>query len=306
MTPTKPTMDSRQLAEELWAQLPLEPGLVRPYTWLSASRERIISAWCASPTEIAARIETVPRGFDMYIQLNASRLGWRFRPSAQYVPAIQGVLVDLDPNKDVDHTSMDDLDTAYGHLLKSSVNRGQVTVVDSGRGYQLWVLTQNLPPEQAPRIATFLRSFPKMSSCKVDTACSDLPRLARCPGTLNTRVGERAQFLTIGARPKSGDWLRAFPPMAVLPPPEPAPIEGGQNWQVYFSRLTTAAQRFILSGAMRGGRHRGAFAAAASMRDAGAPADVALEAVREGASMCGLDEGSVVSAVRSAYKEFGK
>jgi len=285
--------------------LPLSEELVRPYSWIGPGR--CVSGWARSPEELYRGFRYLPPSDNGFIQLNASRLGYKWRPRASHVPAIQAVIVDLDREEGQPHTSIEDAQYVQAWLLAiSGLAVGQLAWVDSGRGYQFWILVDNAPPSYARRIPTFLRVLKDsltLETSHVDTSVCDLPRLARAPGTFNPRAGRDAILLRSG-RPGSYAWLDLFEPL-----PEPAehsvPTIASGRWEAYFPHLTGAAQRFILGGAVAGNRHQQAFATAASLRDAGASEAVALAAVSHGAWRCQprLEQGDAAHAVTTAYRK---
>lgn len=249
----------------------------------------------------------LPEHMGGYVQLNASALGWRYRPSADFVPSIQAILVDLDPLPGELGTSPLDADIVEDALINLGVWRRQMQLVYSGRGYQWWILLDHAPVELAARIPTFLRRVAERSqltTSMVDLSCADLPRLARMPGTVNPRTGRKAEFISgVKAQPALWPWLLDCEP---LPPPPPieVPAISSLSWQVYFYHLTLSARKYILEGCEKGRRHQQAFATAASLHDVGAAATVAFDAVAFGNDLCSepLSPVEIRHAVATAYR----
>jgi len=65
--------------------------------------------------------------------------------------------------------------------------------------------------------------------------------------------------------------------------------------------LTRRAADFVLFGADEGERHAACYAAAVSLREAGATPDVAWDALLRGAAKCGLDDDDVLKVWRRMF-----
>jgi hypothetical protein len=120
--------------------------------------------------------------------------------------------------------------------------------------------------------------------CLVDTSCSDLSRVVRLPGSTNQKTLRPCVILDTGTPIDLVDKVLA----CSIPPPEPVPCRhvDTSNLAAVLPHLTEAAQRFLTEGAPFGSRHAAAYAAAASLREAGVPLERALNWVCRGGTFC--------------------
>ncbi len=117
------------------------------------------------------------------------------RAKAVDVTATRCLLVDFDPRKtEMDPEGVDPESREAARSAATAAHKlfGGV-LVDSGRGHQLWVIHE---PEVDR--AAFLRACAvKWDSARVKVdATHDAARLARMPGTVNTRTGQEARIVS--------------------------------------------------------------------------------------------------------------
>lgn len=153
-------------------------------------------------------------------------------------------------------------------------------IIDSGRGYQSWIRLEDLflytkgekIPYQDSRIerniarrvnSHWLKRLDErmglMHGCKIDTSVSDLPRVMRCPGTINVKTGRMAQFVHATDHVFGGlaELLVTGTPKEAVSDPEPAEgVAPGQPWQDVFPHLTRMAQEYLKFGQEEPGRHK--------------------------------------------------
>lgn len=224
---------------------------------------------------------------DCYVQLNPARRVAYARPFSHDVTHVQAVLLDFDP------VGMLPFDRArvLSVLYDMGVPAHSCTWIYSGRGIQCWLhlipLSVSYDPLLGRRVRTFLDLFSlalgTLDGWRLDIL-GDLARLARLPGTRNTKTGEVACVLESMQFPSPGGWLTMIEP---APPPEKVCAEGQViAWPDVAPGLTQTAYRFIVEGAVDGERHRCCVAAARSLRDVGATPDVAHALLLLGASRC--------------------
>jgi|SRR6185503_8711371 len=187
--------------------------------------------------------------------------------------------------------------------------------IDSGRGRQLWlrfeptpVVSQEEKSLWRTAIGAFLYRLDQdcgdLGGFRVDTSCSDLPRLVRLPGTINSKTGNRAGFYGEPGQVHQGFGEALLERFGVPPAPKPRP--SGGDWRRSYHLLSARAKRFFADGWAEPGRHSAAFAAAASMKnDVGAGYDITERMVLLGAMKCSppLDPHEARRCTRNAFKE---
>jgi len=252
---------------------------------------------------------------NLYVGVNSSLKRTGIRVGAADINFWQRVVVDVDPDgpaadpEDAAVTAREWMDSFMGY-------KTDPTVIYSGRGCQLWFnLAEALELKSGETrlgiraavgqlLQLMSHDLAVFSGCRVDTSCSDLPRVARVPGTVNWKTKERARFITAGGREPSRFPLKIMEIETPPPPPRGGkpPAEG--NWFRRFCHLTNTARDFILEGRQEPGRHQAAYAAAASLRDIGATERDAIGAVLHGAKLCSpeLAPRDALRCVRNAYK----
>src|SRR5258705_779582 len=157
----------------------------------------------------------------------------------------------------------------FGGWAGRNLEKNYPTVIDSGRGVQAWLRTEDLEftdssisRRDVRRIMSYwLRRLADriglIHGCKLDTSVSDLPRVMRVPGTKNIKTGASASVITTQREPYP--WLIPFLikgcPDSVLIDPEIIVCPGVQ-WQLVFTKLTPTAQDYIHKGQEEPGRHK--------------------------------------------------
>lgn len=242
---------------------------------------RIRGTWCRRPLD-AARFMRACEGWDVYIQLNPCSTPGLVRPAARDCAVLQALLVDADPTGET---------TAAWDWTPV----GDAVAIDSGRGRQFWLrFDPPAPPEKVGHAEAFLRNLRAPEGVRID-ATYDLPRLARMPGTVNSRTGRQARILSVGP-PLAPAWLERFKPV-----PREVPRAWAGRLADVMPVLTRRAADFLLFGADEGERHAACYAAARSLYEAGAAEEVALAALLRGAERCGLPEWDTVKVWRRIY-----
>ena len=205
----------------------------------------------------------------------------------------------------------------------------------SGRGHQLWVpLAETVPLSEKVvdlelsierAMGAYLRRLQDEdwhAGWAVDTTCSDLARVVRCPGSVNQKTGKRSEiistirerehFYSEGSRIWRELTLTAKRVLDFTPPaPESAVrAKNPSNLLAVLPHLTIRARAFILRGAESPGRHTACYAACLSLKEAGVPEPNALEWLCWGADRCWdeagmtrpLEHSFVRRVVREAYR----
>jgi hypothetical protein len=119
----------------------------------------------------------------------------------------------------------------------------------------------------------------------VDTTCSDLARVVRCPGSVNQKTGRRAVVEHVAAGPGIDvSVLMRYNTTAVEYTPQ-APAETS-NLLSILPHLNVRARTFILEGAASPGRHSACYATCKNLQELGVPRERAFEWLIMGARRC--------------------
>lgn len=195
----------------------------------------------------------------------------------------------------------------------------------SGRGYQYWMPMRPrlacgvggdgvewIEHEAAERIMKgYVANLASTSEIwapgwKVDTACTDLARVVRCPGSVNQKTGARSVVLSVVDSRTGHRWpLPADLVRFAVAKPEPAPIPSSEirNLADVLSHLTVRARTFILYGAESPGRHSACYATCKTLYELGVPVDRASDWLSIGARNCSpcLDTYDVERVIKQVY-----
>ena len=275
-------------------------------------------------------------GRNAYIAPNPTKSTIGDRHSAGDVTHWSYFLVDIDPVEDDFNPQLAQAEVMnLMHHWLGILGTSVPTVIDSGRGIQLWYRLDDLhlyekvtglPGEGlTPRdgiswvcergharkaMGCWLRrleeSIGLLGGCKIDTSTSDLPRLMRLPGTVNLKTGRAASIIHPGTGPIQGLAQRmvAETPAGVF---VERTYEGceGRSWQDAYGELTQRAQRYLSQGWTEPGRHVAMWHAAKTLSERGVSKDQAREAILYGNGLQGPDEElsgeDIESALKTAY-----
>lgn len=198
-------------------------------------------------------------------------------------------MLDLDPvGETAAHKAVPETQGRVSSMLGMGVSP---TVIDSGRGLQLWygVEPTSVGGENRYHIQSALRTLMgglrqmgPVHGYAVDTSCSDLARVARMPGTRNQKTGRNALVKHLSQERIPVDRLL---PLGEPAPPKPMPLSTS-SWQSVSHWLPPSGTEFLLSGVAEPGRHHTAYAVAAALRDAGMGREEAHKLVFSAASKC--------------------
>jgi len=246
-------------------------------------------------------------GMNFYVAPNpaSTRAGTRHR--AEQVTHWSWFLMDIDPVEPVADPGPV-VDYVLGKLWSWTgidFERRRPLIINSGRGMQIWVRLPDVPLDETdgpgdlagvalPRLVArvtngwwlnrLAEEVGTMNGCRIDTTCADLPRVMRCPGTVNQKTG-RYTNLTIDSSEVFEELPRIL--SAAVPPElfEPQPIitlPEGTPWQHVFVHLTLRAQDYLTYGKEEPGRHDTMFHVALTLAEAGLPRDEVRRALQYG------------------------
>lgn len=286
-----------------------------PVRYFAKSSPLVQGGVCKTVTSLQRAVTNLPN-WDFYVTLNPSQ-GLGVKAKSSDITHWSRVLIDIDP---VTPFAVPPYACGLvcGQLLQliPAVSRA-MTVIDSGRGYQIWLAIEPLAIEGRTHaqfiergMAHLLRLLdgPDMAGCRVDPSCSDLARVARCPGTVNQKTGRTAEILwRYSLAPEHLTPLPAEAILSLAPPHNPSelkPIEHKSLTQL-LPYLGQRVATFLTEGVGTPGRHSASYAASASLRELGVPEPEARELVRKGASYCRpqLTREDVDRTVRTAYQK---
>jgi hypothetical protein len=233
---------------------------------------------------------------DSYWQVNPTFKRDGSRCSTEDIEAWSFLLFDADPVDATGGTFEDALNVALEAKLElQDIVGGNVYdyhLIDSGRGCQIWIDVgrNNVPMHEAPLVMShWLPIISKRVSTEkvhLDTSVSDLPRVMRMPFTINQKTGRRAKILEESwvGYPWVAQALHEKMDKVDFSRPEAALAI--RSWPKLLPILTVAARVWLTEGGDYGGRHKGAYAALASLLEQGATEQAVRNALRYGALLC--------------------
>jgi hypothetical protein len=195
----------------------------------------------------------------------------------------------------------------------------QPIIIDSGRGCQAWIrledieMTNDIRRRNARRVNGYWlgkldESLGLTHGCRIDTSVSDLPRVMRCPGTVNVKTGRVSCFINAPTNIYEGLAVAltlATPKQALKDPEPPQGIVPGSSWQDVFTHLTKMAQGYLLFGHEEPGRHKVMWHTAKKLQELGVSRQEARRAIRWANQLKGkeaaLPRDQVEHALGTAY-----
>jgi hypothetical protein len=251
--------------DRLWEKMSFN-GRMR---WMRKFRSGVVAGGTANRESFEGLVASNPSDADMYIGLNIDACPWKQRVTAQDIVTWRYVCVDIDPLVP-DANPLDFI---------VMTNLGGSVVVYSGRGIQLWYelpptqIFDALLPDYQRRTNRFLTEYsalyPGTDWC-VDTKVADLPRVVRCPGTINTKTGKMAEVWAWGTGP-SKPLLDKLLGYDLAPLPEVVPLDKHlTNLFDLLPHLNVTSRRFLLHGADSPGRHSACYSTVKDLHDRGA------------------------------------
>ena len=292
--------------------------LAYPVTYFGKSQAGTIGGYAPSEPKFVRSITTLTRlGYDCFCNINPTRPVAR-KAARQHVTAFSRILLDFDVLAGRAQLVWDGVRGDIAELLTGGglVEMAAVSVISTGRGIHCYIhctplrLESDLQRLQVEHATShFLRgiaaALPDSMGARLDSTTSDLARVARCPGTINTKCGRMARIIQVASSempPSFTHWLLEQAPSRPVPQPKVG-ADTSNLWRV-LPHLTDTAQRFLCEGAPEGRRHHDAFATARSLREHGVPHGLALEWVSLGGSHCRkpLLEEECRGPVASAYR----
>jgi hypothetical protein len=250
----------------------------------------------------------------MYVAMNPSKQLEGKRVSGRDITHWSTICIDIDPIEAASDPSLAAW-SVTAHLREILGEAVAPTVIDSGRGMQLWLRLQplELNPDLRWRVRSavgsllwMLKEATPVHGCVVDTSTSDLARVARMPETVNSKTRRRSEILERGQLLGEAGVHSILALAQPFGPPPAAFISGSfeeGGWKRAAHHMSELSKDFLEFGVPEPGRHKAAYAAAAALRDIGLSIDTAEPLVLAGARRCApsLSDYDAVRAARCAY-----
>ena len=263
-------------------------------------------------------------GWDIYVGANPAR-GTGIKAATREVEVWRYLVIDLDP---IAPECAPELAIEQALIEGSGMVHGlakAATVAFTGRGAQAWVGvsphylrdSSSSRAEVERGMGAFLHrlrlQWGDRLGYRIDTSTSDLARIVRCPGTINTKTGRRARvirqhipILEDGSPTCHQLDVQEIIRLAGPAPPEPVAVvdEKCSNLNIVAPHLNDRARKFLREGLEEGERHKSAYAAAANLRELGVHYSNAVAWVLRGGRKCRpkLRAGDCQHAVNEAWK----
>lgn len=139
-------------------------------------------------TDAGKWVRRVPEGFNLYICGNPLKAHKDRKAKNEDIAVVRCFLVDVDP---VGEGTPSDECLAFCRAVQQDFGG---TVVDSGRGFQLWLLHgPDVVPHREGMSHAIQKKYERPGT-KMDSTF-DPSRLMRLPGTINLKTGVKAQIL---------------------------------------------------------------------------------------------------------------
>jgi len=249
--------------------------------------------------EVRAFAKAYPKN-NIYVAPNPTNSTLGARHTATEVTHWSFFLIDMDPIEE-EHDAEKALEEALlwlGEWMGTDFKRRRPIIIDSGRGRQAWIRLGDYPfdGEYTPRVD---RSMARRANgywlkklderlgmchgCRIDTSVSDLPRVMRCPGTINMKTGRQARFVEWPDTVFEGLGTRLIvgtPKRFLVDPEPPTGVAAGQEWTSVFQHLTLMAQNYLRFGQEEPGRHKVMWHTAKKFQELGVLKEEARKALR--------------------------
>lgn len=276
----------------------------------------VIGDYARTPRELARFVNSLDGRYNIYVGLNPTTSTAGARHSAIDVTHWSFFPIDIDPVQPDANPY-----TAMYHIISvmdKEFNLGGAppVTVDSGRGIQLWYRLADYPlvdedywQAEDDNTITFKRAVPrramqywlnklgesqivKDAGCCIDTSVSDLPRVMRCPGTINLKTGRRSEIMhDLSAVLSSLGWdmVKMVPPKTFDNEPRTM-VQSPGSWQKAFPHLTRRAQDYLTRGKEEPGRHATMWHTVKKLQELGVSDDQARAAVSYANTLLGPEQ----------------
>lgn len=321
MTSTDKPVVSEEISK-LWSLLP-HPSNDHVVRLFARSGEKKFGDYARKPEDIMRFIDSSP-GMNIYVGPNPTKCTTGVRHKSEDVTHWSWLLLDVDPLDNVPleecdpHATLKEGLLWLGEWMGRDLGYGKpgTVIVDSGRGAQAWLrLEDYLCADSMDDVDNHRRGGPicigrsiarksssywlkrvadklgTMNNCRLDSCTSDLPRVMRCPGTLNTRTKRSSSLVASPGGYHAGlsKLLLVGTPPSVYAEPEPGQVAPGTSWQLVYSKLTIKAQNYLSKGKEDPGRHETMWHTCQKLKEVGIEKDEARKALQHANNLLGPD-----------------
>lgn len=283
----------------------LEDPTHRRVHWTAKSPfvQSLVGGFAHGAQELA-RERQRQEGWDFFVSLNPCSDITGPKPSKAQTHSLRWLGIDVDPlrNQPIDAAvCATQLHMAIADLTNSVTS---TVMVSSGRGLWAWLRIKDQPlttPQEQELADNRIKGFTEAVATsphwagapgRIDTACADLSRIARCPGTLNFKTHQPAVILLAPHEPAPVSFERlvavAAPFTAGLGrPAPPAPISATTAQDV-IPHMNLTSRQFALIGVDSDveSRHRRLFSTAKNLHELQVAKDLATFVLWSGAERC--------------------
>lgn len=289
--------------QKLWTLLPHPPGtFVR---WFARKGHDRVGGGVDTVEELVLAAEGT-KLMNFYVAPNPAsvRVGTRHR--AAEVTHWSWFLLDIDPVEE--HARPEAVVENVLGLLNGWWNQSfdlrRPLIIYSGRGAQVWIRLDDMALDDTIPDGYFISGLSRRTAritngywlkklaqevgtlygCRIDTTCADLPRVMRCPGTINTKTGRPALLVVPSAEQFEGlsSTLVAPVPRSLFEPVPVPLLPSGTPWQSVYVHLTIKAQNYLTQGWEEPGRHDTMFHTALCLAERGLEIDEVRRAIQYG------------------------
>lgn len=278
---------------KLWSLLP-HPTPEHVVRLFAKKGERKIGDSAKSPERVMTFLRGT-EGMDRYVGVNPTTSTTGVRHKSEDVTHWSYLLLDADPLTGAENPHPGQFLTDAIRLLEDQVGKvleEDVLVIDSGRGMQGWIRLNDvfLIDDEHRKYARKTMGYwlnllsDKLGTqyeCRLDTSVSDLPRVMRMPGTVNTKTGRTARIVNPSSRVFLGldRLLVSGVPAEKFLEPDSLTVAPGTPWQKVYNLLTVKAQNYLMNGKLEPGRHETMWHVITSLHEKGISREQARLAV---------------------------
>lgn len=283
----------------------LEDPTHRRVHWTAKSPfvQSLVGGFSHSAQELARDLQRQD-GWDCFVSLNPCDNVMGPKPAKAQTTALRWIGIDVDPlrNQPIDAA----ICASHLHLAIAAITgRDDSTVmVSSGRGLWAWLRVEDqqlATPSEQELADNLIKGFTEAVATspfwhgapgRIDTACADLSRIVRCPGTLNYKTHRQAQLLLDCPEPAPVPFALltkiAAPYTVGLGRPVPPPPISPTTAQDVIPHMNLTSRQFALVGVDSDveSRHRRLFSTAKNLHELQVPKDLASFVLWSGAERC--------------------
>jgi hypothetical protein len=317
-------IDEREVDEfdKLWRLLPHPTGSV--VRWFAKKRDERLGDFVRSGKELR---ECAKRNgsFNFYVQPNPTACTTGIRVSTRDISHWSWFLVDIDPKLGMETPDpkkyLDEVLLWFGEWMGWDFAKDSPLILDSGRGMQAWFRLEDFPFDvETPEFSrgqvrsamsywlqTIAHKVGTKYECKLDTTTSDLPRIMRCPGSINKRTGREATIIVEGSPLKGlAHRIVGLAPKEIVYAPELLIPRNTYPYEILAPTLTLRARNFVENGRESPGRHTDVQHLAKCMWEKGACEAVIRNAIAKGNKKSlpePIDQKEIERILRDTLKE---